>query len=601
MIRQFAMPGVVLALVVASCSGDAFNSGGFTDAGGGSSDASVAGCSLFLVLPNSAVAGDTVEVEVSVASDILGARDFSWSVARDGIPQTYTELSSPVERISFVADEAGPYQIVVQGNVGGFECIDDVGTLNVSSPGAIGQDYRLRITPRGDTPKLDYPIVVQGGADAVLAPISVEAGLLATGTLQAQDGSAVPAYLRATRLGVQSPIDYETFANATGQFSIRLPVGLFDVTVVPSDPTLPTAIFPGLSNGQISALLALPALNTYTGHVFDSSGTPLQGARVSLVSEGAATTASISQVDGSFSLSSFGTILTGVRVAPPSASGLPTLASDFSQGQALTAGSDVVIRFADAVVSASLDLRFSTGTVAAGARAGWRASLAQAGSVSVVGMSAGPTESLAGELSVQAIADSNGHIDTLLVARNTDFVALAGNDQGKGIGEGIVRSDIPWGTQPAQNIQLKPAVNAPILISKSGVAVGGVRVSASPMTVLTQSGATVVGDSTGSGELSLALVEGGAYRLELSSATSASVVAEIPLVSTAAAVLNISLPPTLAISGRVVVSGASSAGAQISLFCVDCQGAEKNRALASAVSDLSGHFDLRVQDPGVAQ
>ncbi len=597
MIRQFT----VLALVLAGCSADAANGGGPSDAGGGFSDAGLPGCSLFLLLPNSAVAGDTVEVEVSVASDILGARDFSWSVTRDGIPQTYTELSSPVERISFVADEAGPYQIVVQGSVGGFECIDDVGTLNVNSPGAIGQDYRLRITPPGDTPKLDYPIVVQGGADAVLAPISVEAGLLATGSLQAQNGSAVPAYLRATRLGVQSPIDYETFANATGQFSIRLPVGLFDVTVVPSDSSLPTAIFPGLSNGQISALLTLPALNTYTGHVFDSVGIPLQGARVSLVSEGAATTASISQADGSFSVGSFGTTLTGVRVAPPSASGLPTLVADLSQGQALTAGSDVVIRFADAVVSASLDLRFSTGTVAAGARAGWRASLPQAGSVSVVGMSAGAVVSLAGELSVQAIADGNGHIETLLVARNSDFVALAGNDQGEGSGEGIVRSDIPWGTQPTQNIQLKSAVDAPFLVSQAGVAISGVRVSASPMAVLTQSGATVTGDSTGSGELSLSLVEGGAYRLELSSATSASVVAEIPLVSTAAAVLNLSLPPTLAISGRVVVTGASSAGVQISLFCVDCQGEAKSRPLAAAVSDQSGHFDLRVEDPGVAK
>ncbi|MBL4633299.1 MAG: carboxypeptidase regulatory-like domain-containing protein [Kofleriaceae bacterium] len=541
-------------------------------------------------MPNSAVAGDTVEVEVSVDSGILGARDFSWSVKRSGVPQTFTELSSPVERISFVADQAGPYQVVVQGTVGGFECVDDDGTLNVNSPGAIGQDYRLRITPQGDTPKLDYPIVVQGGADAVLAPISVEAGLLATGSLQAQDGSAVPAYLRARRLGVQSPIDYETFANAGGVFNIRLPVGLFDVTVVPSDPSLPTAILPGLSNGQIASLLTLPTLNTYTGHVFDASGAPLQGARVSLVSDGAATTASISQADGSFSVGSFGTTLTGVRVAPPSGSGLPTLVSDLSQVQALTAGSDVVIRFADAVVNASLDLRFSSGAVAAGARAGWRASLAQAGSVFV-----GSVEFLSGEFSVQAVADANGHIDTLLVARSSDFVALANN------GEGIVRTNIPWGTQPVQNIQLQTAVDAPILISQSGGGIGVVRVSASPMAALTQSGATVTGDSTGAGELSLALVEGGAYRLELSSATSASVVAEIPIVSTTPAVLNISLPATLTISGRVVVSGASSAGAQISLFCVDCQGDEKNRPLASAVSDLSGHFDLRVQDPGVAK
>lgn len=584
-------------LLLGACSaGDA--NGNISDAGAGAVDANP-GCGLFLVLPQTAEVGIAVEVEATIASAPFGARSFQWSVELAGVPQTITELSEPPDRISFVPQEAGPYQVVVDGEVDGDACLQDVGTVNVSPPGAVGQDYRLRIIPRGDTPKVDYPIVVLGGADAVLPTIAVEAGLVANGNLQTSEGSGVSAYIRARRVGTQSPIDYETFSNANGDFEIRLPVGVFDLTIIPSDPSLPSAHIAGKSNSEIASSLSLPALQTYVGHVFDAAGNSLSGARVSLMADDVTSTASISQPDGSFSVQSFGALLTGVRVASPPGSGLPALVSDLSQGQALAPTSDVIIRFADPVVTASVDLSVFSGGLAAGAQAHWRASLDQAGTVSV-----GSEVSLSGELSVSAMADINGHVEASVVARTIDFSATAVS------GESLVKADIPWATVPSQAIVLQPLVDTAIVVNQiepvlemgksTSVPAQGIRVQASPRTVLSLGGTTHTGISLADGSLSLPLVQGASYQLEVAKPQGVSILSNIPKVEVGAGALELALPNAVEISGRLAIAGASSSGAQISVYCVDCTDEDRTRPLSSAVSDESGHFELYIADPGIS-
>lgn len=597
MTRGVRSSALLALLLLSACGGDDSKDSPVTpDASGGGGDAGVQQCALFLVLPQTAEVGIAVEVEASLSFAPTGARSFQWSVERAGVPQTISELSDPPDRISFIPQEAGPFQVVVQGAVDGSACVSDVGTVNVSPPGAVGQDYRLRIIPRGETPTVDYPIVVLGGADAVLPTISVEAGLVASGVLTTNEGGNVPAYIRARRVGTQSPIDYETFSTINGDFSIRLPVGVFDLTIVPSDPSLPSAKIPAQSNSAIASTLSLPALQTYAGHVFDAAGNPLSGARVSLVADDATSTASISQADGSFAVQSFGTLLTGVRVASPTGSGLPALVSDLSQGQVLTPTSDVVIRFSDPVVSVSVDLSVASGPIPSQAQAQWRASFPVAGTVFVDSQA-----SLSGELSVTAMADALGHVEASVVARTSDFSATATT------GESLVRTNVPWASTPSQAIVLEPWVDVAIVVKETDSSseqgnsfpAPGVRIQASPSAVLSLVGTTHRRTSLADGSLSLPLVQGAWYQLEVVKPQGASMLASIPKVEVGAEVLELTLPSALMISGRLAITGASSAGAQISVYCVDCTEEDRTRPLSSAVSDESGHFQLHIADPGI--
>ena len=113
-------------------------------------------------------------------------------------------------------------------------------------------------------------------------------------------------------------------------------------------------------------------------------------------------------------------------------------------------------------------------------------------------------------------------------------------------------------------------------------------------------GITESGTSEVDGSLTLPLVQGASYQLEVAKPQGASILSTISRVEVGTGILELSLPRALKISGRLAISGASSAGAQISVYCVDCTDEDRTRPLSSAVSDESGHFQLHIADPGVS-
>ncbi len=577
--------------LIASCGSDFADDGGNTvDAGNGNDDAGAVGCSLALVASANPAVGQPVEVTASVEGNSFGLQEFTWTIDLGGVIQSITELADPVDRISFTPQEAGPYRVLVEGTVGGDSCTPATLNVGVVATGARVASYRMRVMPAGGAPMQDVSIDVYGGADSVL-PVSVLApGDIATGRILDAGGAGVSAYVRARLRDSTSPADYEAFSNGTGDFSMRLPPGRFDVLVVPQDGSLPAALFSDRAPAEIGTTLSLLAPTTVSGRVLDASGSGLAGARVSLLVDGARSTEATTAANGSFSVLATGSSLTGLAVAPPPSSGMPSLRAEALSGQTVNSASDVVIRFSNPSISATVDISDSVGAPMPGAHAEWRADLPAAGTVN-----AGSVEAVAGTLRVEATADGSGRVQSSLVARTSSLVVRSTDGS-----EARIMSDIPWATAPISALSLQTLVTVPVATSVLDTGAGGANVEASPMGLLAPQTAPTRSTTIADGSTSLALIQGGSYRLTVGHPTGGQHAQFLTNVQ-AGSIGPIALPGTVLAQGQIAIGSPteSGAGAQVRLYCDDCTGADAERVHASAVADETGRFTFRVSDPGV--
>ena len=576
---------ILMCWVLSACGGD-FASGPPTDGGAGSSDAGPAvSCSLTLVPPAMAAVGQPVEVTATINGSSFGVQSFSWSVDLNDEIQSITELSDPADRIVFTPAAAGPYRVVASATVGGEECLPAMISIGVIATGARVVNYRMRIVPLGDTPMQDFPVQIYGGANAVLPTSVLVPGTLAAGQILDSAGNGLPAYLRARKLDAGPVADYETFSDGNGDFSLRLPEGRFDLLVVPEASSVPSMLFLDRSDAEIGKVLTIAAPTAVAGRLLNVAGLGVQGARVSLVVDGARTTEAMTAVDGSFSVLTTGATLTGLAVAPAPASGMPSLRSDTLSGQPVSELSTVLIRYADTTISAQVDIRTSTGAAAPSAHAEWRATLANAAFVEVSSV-----ESIAGTLRVSVIADLTGRVQSQVVARTASLVVHAGNEVG-------IARNIPWASTPLTDLSLAPRVMLPVEVLLEGSPVPGARLRAIPLGVLAPQGAQVVGQSDTSGMGSLALVRGGSYQLVVSHKDAGEQVHTAENVQ--GFTQTFTMPGALVAQGRLQIGTEVGAGAQVRLFCEECTGPDAQRVHAAAVVDGAGEFRFWVNDPGV--
>jgi len=581
----------VAVLLLSACAGDADSAGGGggVDGGAGTNDGGVIGCTLLIVPPTQSAVGQPVEVSVNVNGTAFGAREFFWSVDIDGATQNITELSDPADRIAFTPLTPGPYRIVVDATVGGAGCLPATELVSVMASGARAAEYRMRVVPSSGAPMQDFPVTIYGGSDAVLPTSVLASGTVATGQVSDSTGAPVAAYLRARLRDGIAAADYETFSSATGDFALQLPDGRYDLLVVPSDGALPSAYLADRSVAELAGPLMLPAPTTLSGQLLDSSGVGVAGARVSLVIDGARSTEATSASDGSFSVLGPQGTLSGMSVAPPVGSGMPSLRSDGLLGQAVDNLSTIRIRYADASISAQVDLSDSVGAQAATALVEWRADIPAAGSVEVASV-----ESVPGTLRVLAIADASGRVQSPLVARTSTLVAYASDGD-----EAAIAANVPWATAPLSSLSLQPRVALSVRATSAEVGIEGAQVQATPVGVLAPESALVTGVTNVDGANSLGLVAGGSYEILVSDVETGEVVQVISNVQGSSVIPPFALPGTIVAQGHLLIGGDDAAGAQVRLYCDDCNGPDKARVQATAVADVAGRFSFRIADPGV--
>ncbi len=586
MIRQnLHRLGMALVLAWGSACGSDNEFGG---GGGGDADAGVPGCSLFLTLSQTVSLGEEVVVSAQLSSAGFGAQSYQWQVTKDGVDVPFVPLSMPADRISFVPTEAGPHQIFVTGSEDTVSCTSDLATVNVSPTGALTEEFRLRIVPAGNAPLQDRNISVFGGANSALPAIGIELGQTSSGKLVDSNGNGVAGYLRASKLGTQYPAEFEAFADANGEFTISLPSGVFDFHIVPSGDALPSLTLPNLSASQIFTTTTLPEPQRFAGHVLDAAGQPVSGAHVRLITEGSATTASSTSADGRFEVLSYGTVLTGVRVSPPDDQGFPVLASELAGGQVALVDSDIIIRYSDAITVASANVRLQSGAVAALAGGEWRGEYENAGSVEITSV-----EALSGDIRSSVTADATGRLVGLLPARTTDLVVISADGT-----EGSIATAVNWAGGPVA-ISTTARVALPFVVTQDSLAFEGATSLITPLGKLSSSEESHRANSSSDGSFSASLIAGGSYQVEVSGARAKEVV-EVVNVGADLQAIEVTLPKTVEVTGRLTIAGASPAGALLSIFCVQCSGDASSRALASTTADSTGRFTLHIADPGIA-
>ncbi len=596
LMRRRSGAGVLVlgaAYLVLGCGMGSSDGGDTTDGGVGNQDGNAnIECEFGLVLPLSATINQEIEVGVEVfPASSEGARDFQWIIDRAGVEEGLTQLSNSGDRVSFTPTTAGPFDVVVTGTAGPLVCKPAVGVINVTALGAIYKDYRMRVVPLGDVPVQDFSVRVAGGADTSLPPAQLEAGQTVSATLEDADGTGVPAYLRVRKQGTLVPTDYEGFSDANGAFSFRLPPGeTYDLLAVPSGGTLPSLLLENLSLADLNTTITMPTPETLSGHLFDLGNSPVQGALVSLVIDGVATTADLTGADGSFSVLGATGQLSGLRVAPLPGSGMPALRAEGLSGQAVAGGTDVVIQYANSVVTAEVDLTLASGAAAAGALVEWRAKNSQAARVN-----AGTgDENVAGDLRVLATADGSGHAQVNLAAMVTDL-----SIQSADATEGLVQTSLDWNASPTTSAALAELVPVSIGVTFANAAAEGAQILAMPVDSLAPQGAATGGVVSASGTASLSLVKGANYQLVAFAADKGSRVVDLVDIAPAMVVSDVELPKTLRAIGSVSVAGNAATGARVSIYCSACSGSEATRVLAQAVVNSTGKFELRIEDPGV--
>jgi hypothetical protein len=497
--------------------------------------------------------------------------------------------ASDNSQIGFIAMTAGTYHVSVQISGPTLGCSYASGSINVDPPGANVDIYRLRtVPPTSIAPPQEMIIQVRGGGDYDRA-IALDPGVTASGSVVDTQSQGVPAYVKF--MPVAAPYaSTELFTQASGAFSTSLLGQSHNVLVMPSVTGLAPRQL-AWSPGQ--ATLQVRPGTIVTGFVRNPAGNGFSGAKVQLHAGGTPSTLATTLADGSFSLRTdfpASTPIT-VRVTPPAASGLPRLEATaaFDLGQSLqinyASGLAPLCDLANTPVQRGAVNQPGAKVTIVGMLAG------AAGSVT-----AGVTAAATGTVRMAATADGSGRLPALLVPRAplSAVVSLAASD--------YAVDPIDTSTCAAQTIDAPaPTSVTGTVRSASNAALANVRVEATPIDVLALADAQPVTSTTSStGAFSVPFAAGGRYDVRFIDPYARG--ARLTLWNTTAAGVpaTASLPPAIAITGKVSVSGSTQPipNTSIQLLCAQCSGIEATRPLAETATNPLSEYRLTVSDPG---
>ncbi|HTM21382.1 MAG TPA: carboxypeptidase-like regulatory domain-containing protein [Kofleriaceae bacterium] len=588
-------------LTLLSCGGGA--------SGDDDSDAGPPGCSMVITVnPALPQVGDTVDIDGAITTfNLAGVESYTFTVTYADQPVTLDERD-PFDgsRMSFTATDAGPYRVILGGDVAGTSCVDDDITVNVTNPGANVASYRFRFLPAAGqpAPAQERTFEIYGGAAFELGDIGLDNGVAVDGSVEDGIGAAVPGYLRITpQSGIGDPV--EAFADGAGGFTTRVAAGDHDVLLVPDGDLAPAAL-DGVTASSLASLV-VPDGDALSGVVQDPAGDPLPGAQVSLRIDGVPSTIATTDGGGAFTVQAHAGGVTTVSVVPPAGSGLPQLDLPASAALVAASGTPLTIRYAASLTSRSVTLgvRQQNGTSAApGATVIWIAGpLAAAGTVTP---GAGSPLAAVGSVRASAIADGGAQL-TGLVLPETGYTALVlPASPGAGGQPRIATVDLSSGQATPATLSLAAAGTVTGQVTAGGAALAGAEVRATPRGVLAnQPVASAAATTDAGGAFSLPLAGGGEYELAVLPRVRTSARALVDVTAPAAGgslpLAAVDLQAALRVGGVVTIGGiANAGGVAVQVYCTDCSASAALRPIAEGVTDATGRFVLSVPDPGVS-
>jgi hypothetical protein len=517
--------------------------------------------------------------------DAPGVLGYTWTIRKNTTPIAFEPAAPDMSAVDFDVSVADSYEALVHV-AGSDPCPSTPYFVNSTAPNANTTQIRLRVFPPSGiaAPPNEKLVLVNGGGNASIGVVTIDAGQVFTGTTGAQ------AYVKFIPVAARDAY-VESFTAANGAFSVRLINQPYDVLVVPIvagfAPRLFTSWLPG-SN------LTLDGGTVITGHVTDHTDASLATAKVQLVVGGVPATLATTDASGNFSLrTSVTSGAASIEVTAPSASGLPRLVASGTLG----AGA-ITIDYANTI--AIRDLAGSV--VRRGGIAQQNAQVTIAGTFANAGtVSGGLAATANAEVHASAVANGSGSLPTLR-APNQLLSAVTTIDNAATLAPIDLRGAVP------------ATVNAPPLATintrltnATGTALDGAILEARPKGVL--AGANEIrAIANASGDITAALAPGGTYDLLLVDPRGHE---ELRMAAprreadkTSADVLSVyALPGAVQIKGTIVVGGTQQpvGNGAVQVLCAigaECTGTVRALPLAEGASSSTGQFAVAVFDPG---
>lgn len=608
---RLLLASLALATLLPACGGDD-GSSVQPDAGNPGGDAGTEFCAMRLsVTSTSEFAPATLEATAAIDSQALaGQQSFFWDVRLgDGTPVPYTAQTPDAQRITIAASAPGVYFVFLDGSMDDILCSPTYAPITVAPPDAEMIPYRLRFVPApGQSAVIhDRTETIITGIDNHLGYITLPGGLPVSGQISTATGDPVAAYVRATREGA-APV--ETFADATGSFSMRLESASHDILVVPvASAGLAPVRFPAQPIST-ALRLTLPPARLATGTALDHNGQPLAGARVALQIDGAPAAVTTTDAQGAFAVPVSPGSAAALLVVPPAESGLPwlELADSTALAAALAAGTPLTIAYDPGlrVHPVAPTARDAGGASLAGVRATWIArgidvpGDAPAGTVTAAGQDPLALP-LTGTMRVTATSRPDGTWPELRLPAAAYDVVLepAGDSAGDSAGGvTVVVVNVDADSSIDTLALTPPAFVHGKVVDAAGQDLAQIQVTATPRGLLASSPAAGAATATASdGTFTLALAPGVEYQLAFDSPARrhgrARSTVTAPLAGQSLELTPVTLPAAVRLSGGVAFSGGagSAAGVTVLLSCLDCDFAAP---LAEAVTDSSGAFVLAI-------
>jgi hypothetical protein len=567
--------------------------GGATDGGDGDGDGDF--CDLEIEVDSEAT---EVGSQIFARAFDTGGHFFSpdWSVRFDGASYGFATEAGDSRRISFVPDQPGPYELLVDGTYDGGvgSCTTGRATVNAILPGAIPVDLRLRLTPppgSGEAPS-EQTVRIYGGGDYVLGPLNLDAPQVASGTVAA-DGAGIATYIEVETLaGI--PVA-STYSNGVGAYSIALPDETVMVTVSPSDPNLAPLRLDAVTPATLGGI-DLSNADTITGQI-TASGAPVDGARVVLTIDGLPSSVGVTDGSGNYSLAARTGGAAVLEVAPPAATGLPIAELALSDDPADASLIDLDYA-ALAISEHDIVATEAGGTPSApGARVLFAVDgLANVAAVTVDG--AGQNMAT-GRVRRFVTAGGGGAINNLMLP-DAVYTVLAEPAAG---GAGLPSMS----TSDSADALVVQLADTPVTwtadLRDGGAGVDGARVIARPTgLVAALSSSSVIATSAAGGAVSLPLIGNAGYEIQIDPPAGLGREHVGAISAPAAGTTDagaISLVGSITVSGRVQTAGGNGEGSvHLAFYCTACQTPEI--PLAEGLTGSSGRFSVELPDPGVS-
>ncbi|MBT8495085.1 MAG: carboxypeptidase-like regulatory domain-containing protein, partial [Deltaproteobacteria bacterium] len=425
-----------------------------------------------------------------VDANYVGVRSIEWSISYDGVEVPFTLREEFGFDIEFLADQPGPYQVIISGEIGDRTCDANARPVNVQSSGAQESAYALRVL----APGVDYgrSVIVYGGADYSLGTIDVALARQQLSVVDADD-QPLDAYVRVLPAGL-AKFGSEAASDEEGLLALALAPGDYELEIIPYDQT----------EAPFAAQVSAPNLPQTIG-----SPTVVDVAVEVVGVAGAAARVSRSDGPGASALTDGGgdalvpTVAAGsvtrVDVVPPAGSILPVITAT----EAGSAASLVVDYQTPAATSFGPAILDASGSPAAGAQV---LLTAQWDDAAEVRFDDGPAQNVAGRHTSLSIADGSGDLATVLVPAVVYTAVL--------IHDGAVSvQTIDLTAGAPSSLQLASPVAISGRVSSFGSPVPGVRVRAVGQGVLAGLGAEPIATTDSSGNYSLPASLDGEYKL----------------------------------------------------------------------------------------